>query len=94
MKPFEILELVKTASPDDIKDKYKMLAKVYHPDTGGGADKFIEITKAYKAALAISENTNCPHCTGGDYTEVHGFSSIQVRCKVCSGTGKKYNKKG
>ena len=44
---YDILELSKEASDNDIKKQYKKLAMKYHPDKGGSADKFKEITDAY-----------------------------------------------
>ncbi len=35
------------ADPDEIKRKFRELAKLYHPDNGGDSDKFIEIMEKY-----------------------------------------------
>jgi curved DNA-binding protein CbpA len=48
MNPYEILDLPKDASLDQIKQKYKSLAQVYHPDKGGDAEKFRQIKEAYE----------------------------------------------
>ncbi len=40
MDPYEILNLGKDATSDDVKKAYRDRAKEAHPDTGGSADKF------------------------------------------------------
>ena len=47
---YEVLELSKGASDDDIKKAYRKLAKKYHPDLNkapDAADKFKEVQEAY-----------------------------------------------
>ena len=56
-KPYlELLELDATATPAQIKKKYRKMALANHPDKGGDQDKFLALTEAYevcdhKAAL-------------------------------------------
>ncbi|MFH0852149.1 MAG: molecular chaperone DnaJ [bacterium] len=45
---YEILEIAKNASADEIKKAYRKLAQQYHPDKGGDAEKFKEINEAYQ----------------------------------------------
>ena len=45
---YEILELTKEASEDDIKKAYKKLAMKHHPDKGGNAENFKKINEAFK----------------------------------------------
>ena len=48
---YDILEIDKNASEDDIKKAYRSLAKKYHPDVNkepGAEDKFKEINEAYQ----------------------------------------------
>ncbi len=48
---FEILELSRNATKEDIKNAYRRLAKKYHPDINhskNAQDKFIAITEAYE----------------------------------------------
>lgn len=40
-------------SPDEIKKKYRDLAKKLHPDLGGSEDFFVQLNKAYKEALEV-----------------------------------------
>lgn len=44
---YSTLGVAKTASQDEIKSAYRKLAKQYHPDLGGDADKFKSINEAY-----------------------------------------------
>jgi len=45
---YEILEIEKTASKDEIKQSYKRLAKIHHPDKGGDKEIFQKIQVAYE----------------------------------------------
>jgi len=47
MNPYEILEVDKDTSIEDIKIKYKQLANKHHPDKGGDSEKFVLINLAY-----------------------------------------------
>ena len=52
---YEILELEKDASQDDIKRAYRKLARQYHPDINKQADseaKFKEVGEVYRAAFS------------------------------------------
>jgi len=44
---YSTLGISKTASQEEIKSAYRKLAKQYHPDLGGDADKFKSINEAY-----------------------------------------------
>ena len=44
---YEILGVSKTTNKEDIKKAYKRLALEHHPDKGGDAEKFKEISEAY-----------------------------------------------
>lgn len=50
MNLYEILEVDKSASLDDIKSSYRRLAKIHHPDKNqdGNDDMFKKINQAYK----------------------------------------------
>jgi len=47
MDYYNLLGLQKNADSDNIKKQYKKLAKQHHPDRGGDAEKFKNISKAY-----------------------------------------------
>ena len=42
-------------SADEVKDAYRAGALLKHPDTGGGANEFIELEAAYRVAMAFCE---------------------------------------
>jgi len=44
---YEVLGIGKDSSKEEIKKSYKKLAIKYHPDKGGDAEKFKEISEAY-----------------------------------------------
>lgn len=53
---FNLLDLDLNSTPDEIKRRYKNLAKKWHPDvqqneTNHNKNKFIDITNAYKTIL-------------------------------------------
>lgn len=45
--PYTILEIDKNYTPTTLKEKYKELAMIYHPDKGGDSNIFTNITKSY-----------------------------------------------
>lgn len=52
INPYEILEISKTATLNEMKQAYKRKAKVYHPDRlGGNTKQFQLITKAFMILL-------------------------------------------
>ncbi|MBI4158992.1 molecular chaperone DnaJ [Candidatus Woesearchaeota archaeon] len=51
---YEILGVSKTSNKEDVKKAYKKLALQHHPDKGGDAEKFKEISEAY---AVLSDDT-------------------------------------
>jgi DnaJ-domain-containing protein 1 len=47
-----ILGLPQDASFDEVRQRYRLLAKRYHPDTGGDQERFIQINEAYNRVIA------------------------------------------
>jgi len=48
MNPYTVLNISKDSNESDIKKAYRKLAIQHHPDKGGNADKFKEISSAYE----------------------------------------------
>lgn len=56
-KELSILELDKECTTDDVKSAYRCLIVQHHPDKGGSADKFREMTEARNKCLAFAERS-------------------------------------
>ena len=80
--PFKTLNLPPTATPAEVKQRFRELSMAHHPDHGGDAGAFIELHEAYLRAYTIAKNQHvCLKCGGtGSYTIQSGFRSIQMRC--------------
>jgi hypothetical protein len=52
MTSYEILEVSRNASKEEIKSAYRRLSMRYHPDmSGGDSGKFIQVKEAYEALM-------------------------------------------
>ncbi|NLP13204.1 MAG: DnaJ domain-containing protein [Clostridium sp.] len=73
---YKILELDKNASSEDIKKKYRKLAKKYHPDANPGnkqaEEKFKEINEAYEV-LGDEEKRKKYDSFGNAYNFQNGY---------------------
>lgn len=59
MNYYEILELTRNCTLEDIKKSYKKLCLKYHPDlTNGDSDKFLKIKEAYDFLIKNHVNLN------------------------------------
>ena len=45
---YEVLGISKTASEEEIKKAYRQLSLKHHPDRGGDAEKFKQLSEAYE----------------------------------------------
>lgn len=54
---WDLLKMPSTASLAEIKDAYRALAKVCHPDVGGDAAAWLKVSAAYDEALARFRQT-------------------------------------
>ena len=88
---YEILEISKNATPEEIKNAFRRLAQKYHPDRNPGNSeaeaKFKKINEAYQVLSNPVERANydsspaeCPACWAHDVTQLTGNN---WRCRHC-----------
>jgi len=84
---FAALGLPDTATPDEVRAKWRKLCMIHHPDRGGNAAEFNTVRQAYKIALKEANQPKpCWACKGsGKATQTVGWSSIDMPCQVCGG---------
>jgi DnaJ-class molecular chaperone len=75
-KLYNILEVNKNASDDEIKSAYKKKAMQYHPDKNKGdadaANKFKELSNAYSILSDREKRNRYDHCGDNNYNESGG----------------------
>ena len=86
---FEILGLPASATPAEVKQRWRELCRVHHPDRGGNVVEFNTYRRAYLAAYeAASAPVPCPDCGGtGQVRYTSSWSSIFMPCLTCGGSG-------
>lgn len=65
---YEILGIKKGAAKQEIKDSYRDKAKSSHPDTGGSAEDFKEINRAYQ--ILIDDNKRVRYDSGENLEDI------------------------
>ena len=86
-----LLDLPDTATPEQVKLRWRELAAEHHPDKGGDAATFSRLHDQYKQALKHAEAlvALCPECHGAGRTTITtGLSTLKMRCKACGGKGR------
>jgi curved DNA-binding protein CbpA len=58
LNPYAILGLSKNCTEEEIKQRYKQLAQLFHPDKGGDGVKFVEIKTAYEILIDPIKRNN------------------------------------
>lgn len=78
---YDDLELPKTSTYEEIKQKYRILAQLHHPDKGGDAEKFKRIRLAYEV---LSDPIKREHydSTGDHYDDINLDSEVMGRLAV------------
>lgn len=87
--PFAALGLPPDATASAVKEAWRGLASVHHPDHGGDAAEFHRLRQAYQEALALAEAPKpCPTCHGRKYNLIQqGWASVKLVCGTCHGSG-------
>ena len=75
---YDDLELPKTCTSEEIKQKYRILAQLHHPDKGGDVEKFKRMKLAYEV---LSDPIKREHydSTGDHYNDVNIDSEVMAR---------------
>ena len=75
------LELPKNCTSDEIKQKYRILAQLHHPDKGGDVEKFKKIKLAYEV---LSDPIKREHydSTGDHYDDTNLDTEVLARLSV------------
>ncbi len=50
---FDVLGVEATAPADELKRRFRELAKIFHPDRGGCQEDFVAINRAYVQAVRL-----------------------------------------
>lgn len=89
MTDHELLGLAPTATADELKARWQVVALEHHPDHGGDQATFMRLLAAYRRlTAAVSEPQDCPDCNGKGRVQVsNGFSSVLLWCERCGGVG-------
>ena len=75
---YDELELPKNCTSEEIKQKYRILAQMHHPDKGGDAEKFTRIKSAYET---LSDPVKREHydSTGDHYDDTNLDAEVYAR---------------
>jgi DnaJ-class molecular chaperone len=82
---FQKLGLSPSATKLEVKQAWRKLCMIHHPDRGGTDQQFQELTVAFEEALKLAEvvSSGCSKCNGTGYIDVAlGFSVIKTTC-IC-----------
>lgn len=85
MSLYEVLNVSRNCSIDDLKKAYKKLAFEHHPDKGGDANKFKEINNAYSILSNPEERAKYDNPTQNIFEHMFGSSreySFNRKCRT------------
>lgn len=80
-----LLGVCSNATPTEIKTAYREKAMTAHPDKGGDAEGFAELSAAYERLLAEAEKPQkCPECNNTGVVRFgSGFNTAWQACPRC-----------
>jgi len=78
---YDDLELPKNCTSEEIKQKYRILAQLHHPDKGGDVEKFKRMKLAYEV---LSDPIKREHydSTGDQYDDINLDSEVMARLAI------------
>ena len=75
---YDELELPRNCTFEEIKQKYRTLAQIHHPDKGGDEEKFVRIKEAYET-LSDPIKRNHYDSTGDYYEDTNISNEVNTR---------------
>lgn len=88
------LGLGNTFTSDQLRAAYRAAAKRAHPDAGGSAEQFQQVTLAHSTLAkgpkrkAHDPRAVCPTCDGNGWVvRARAWRAVRARCPACKGTG-------
>jgi DnaJ-class molecular chaperone len=75
---YDELELPRNCTPDEIKQKYRTLAQIHHPDKGGDEEKFKRIKEAYETLSDPIKRSHYDN-TGEHYEDTNISNEVNGR---------------
>jgi len=75
---YDELELPRNCTSEEIKQKYRTLAQIHHPDKGGDEEKFKRIKEAYET-LSDPVKRNHYDSTGDYYEDTNITNEVNTR---------------
>jgi DnaJ-class molecular chaperone len=74
----------------EVRVRYRELSRTAHPDAGGDAAEFAELTAQRDAALARIARAPCPACNGSGQEVIarRGPKVVTRLCPECRGAGR------
>lgn len=98
---YGVLGVHRKATPTELQEARRELARTHHPDHGGGVDKMVEINAAYFTLhdpkrrkeydiYLASAGYACSPCEGEGFIRVQkGFTKAEKKtCTMCMGAGR------
>eukprot|EP00913_Durusdinium_trenchii_P012161 g11422.t1 len=84
---YSVMGLDRLATPQEVKERFRMLAKQYHPDLNTDAEL---LKQCCEKVISLRLKQVCPDCRGSGAREGTTWS----RCRVCKGSGVHRQEKG
>ena len=75
---YDELELPRNCTFEEIKQQYRTLAQIHHPDKGGNEEKFIRIKEAYETLIDPIKRTHYDS-TGEHYEDTNINNEVNTR---------------